>query len=62
MARNKQREGRSLDDDINQQQMQMGSTDNEFHVEDIDNENWKYHRAHRDRRDLYQRIEGTSPM
>lgn len=60
MGANKQREGRSVDDDINR--MQMGSTgDSNVNMKD-DDEYWKYHRAHRDRRDLYDRIESTSPL
>lgn len=59
MAYNKQREGRSADDDINRMQMASAADSN---VNMKDDEYSKYHRAHRDRRDLYDRIESTSPL
>jgi hypothetical protein len=30
-------------------------------LEDVDDDNWKHSRAHRERRDLYERIQHASP-
>lgn len=39
----------------------LGDSSVETQAESSD-DNWEHHHAHRDRRDLYQRIESTSPL